>query len=70
MELLQLETNLNLRMKKCHVTHQPSCPHGTSSNKAFTLVWNRGVKGQCSLYSCLQPLVLKESLTLALLADS
>ena len=30
-------------------TYRPSCPHGTTSNKAFTLVWNRGVKGQSLL---------------------
>ena len=32
-----------------NVTHRPSCPHGTTSNKATTLVWNRGLKGQSSL---------------------
>ena len=30
-------------------TPDSSCPHGTTSNKAFTLVWNRGVKGQSLL---------------------
>ena len=36
------------------VTHRPSRPHRTTSNKAFTLVWNRGVKGQSLSWSRLQ----------------
>ena len=38
-----------LNQKTEHRTHRFSCPHGTTSNKAFALVWNRGVKGQRSL---------------------
>ena len=55
MKSLQLDLVLHVQVtriltsiEKCHVTHRPSCPHGTTSNKAFTLVWNRGVKRQSS----------------------
>lgn len=31
------------------ITHRPSWPHGTTSNKKFTLVWNSDEKGQSLL---------------------
>ena len=42
-------STLHLGLTSNFLYHVPSCPHGMTSNKAFTLVWNRGLKGQSSL---------------------
>ena len=47
--LLHLGTKNSPQSKTEHVTHRFSCPHGTTSNKGFALVWNRGIKGQSLL---------------------